>query len=129
MGNYSVQSHVPIFLKLFKTFDIKSVFEYGIGLHSTPLFVENCDRVLSIEMNTHALDGMLWYDKVVQDLIALYASKETDFRGGLYVDQYSLSPADLEKQETIAENIPPFNRSENILKALHGYGGNVPVTQ
>lgn len=68
MGKYSVQSHVPIFLKLFKTFDIKSVFEYGIGLHSTPLFVENCDRVLSIEMNTHALDGMLWYDKVVQDI-------------------------------------------------------------
>ena len=78
------------------------------------------------------LPGKRKYDKVVQDLIALYASKETDFRGGLYVDQYSLSPADLEKQETIAENIPPFNRAENILpalKALHGYGGNVPVTQ
>ena len=36
---------------------------------------------------------------------------------------------DLEKQETIAENIPPFNRTENILKALHSQGGNVPVTQ
>ena len=75
------------------------------------------------------LPGDRKYDKVVQDLIALYASKETDFRGGFNADQYGLSPADLEKQETIAENIPPFNQSENTLKALHSQGGNVPVTQ
>ena len=68
MGKYSVQSHLPIFKKLFKIFDINSVFEYGIGLHSTAMFVDNCSRVISIEMNTHALDGKLWYDKVVEEM-------------------------------------------------------------
>ena len=75
------------------------------------------------------LPGDRLYDKVTQDLLALYVGKDTDFRGGFYADSYNLSAESIEKQETIADNIPPFNRSENILKALHGYGGNVPVTQ
>jgi len=61
-------SHSPIFRKLFETFDIKTAFEYGIGEHSTPLFLEYCDKVVSVEMNTHTVDGMPWYDKVVQDM-------------------------------------------------------------
>ena len=67
MGKYSVQSHVPIFKKMFETFDINSVFEYGIGLHSTPIFIDNCEKVLSIEMNTHSLGSQTWYEKVVED--------------------------------------------------------------
>ena len=31
--------------------------------------------------------------------------------------------------DEIIENIPTNNRNENILKALHSQGGNVPVTQ
>lgn len=68
MGQYTVQSHVPIFKKLFSTFDIKSVFEYGIGLHSTTIFVENCEKVVSVEMNTHEMNGQTWYEKVVQEI-------------------------------------------------------------
>jgi hypothetical protein len=68
MGQYTVQSHLPIFKKLFSTFDINSVFEYGIGLHSTTMFVENCDKVVSVEMNEHELNGQTWYDKVVSEI-------------------------------------------------------------
>ena len=68
MGKYSVQSHVPIFKKMFETFDINSVFEYGIGLHSTPIFIDNCEKVLSIEMNTHSLGSQTWYEKVVEEI-------------------------------------------------------------
>ena len=75
------------------------------------------------------LPGDRLYDEVTQDLLALNVGKGTDYRGGFYTDLSNLNPTALEQQETIAENIPPFNRSENILKALHGYGGNVPVTQ
>jgi len=68
MGNYTVQSHIPILQKLFSTFDINSVFEYGIGLHSTPIFIDNCKKVLSIEMNTHKSDSETWYQKVVNEI-------------------------------------------------------------
>ena len=64
----AVESHLPIFKRLFTTFDIKSVFEYGIGIFSTSIFIDNCPRVLSIEMNTHSLNGQLWYDKVIEDM-------------------------------------------------------------
>lgn len=81
MGQYSTQSHVPILLKLFNTFDISSVFEFGIGLHSTPIFIDNCKKVLSIEMNSFSFsesakgwqptqdsEHPTWYQKVVNEI-------------------------------------------------------------
>lgn len=68
----NTQSHVPLLKKLIETFEINSVLEYGIGLFSTPIFLESCKRVVSIEMNS-GYDGMseyteTWYDKVVREV-------------------------------------------------------------
>jgi len=68
----NTQSHVPFLKKILETFEINSVLEYGIGLFSTPIFLESCKRVVSIEMNS-GYDGMTgktetWYDKVVKEV-------------------------------------------------------------
>ncbi len=78
------------------------------------------------------IPGDRLYDEVTQDLLTLNlyrAHANRNFRGGFYNELVELSPIQLEQAEEITENIPPFNRSENILKALHSQGGNVPVTQ
>ena len=78
------------------------------------------------------MSGDRVYDEVTQDLLTLSLYKShinRQYRGGFYTELVDLTPSEQEKAETIAENIPPFNRSENLLKALHGYGGNVAVTQ
>lgn len=42
-------SHLHLLKKLFAQDEIKSVIEFGGGNFSTPFFVDNCDRVLSVE--------------------------------------------------------------------------------
>jgi len=42
-------SHVPINSSILKTFPISGVLEIGAGLNSTPLFFNNCSKVISIE--------------------------------------------------------------------------------
>ena len=70
MEIYSTQSYMPIFHKMFDMFDIKNVLEYGIGLYSTPFFVEKCSKVISIEMNNkrpkHSGSEDNWYNIVIK---------------------------------------------------------------
>lgn len=68
MGKYSVQNHLPILKKMFSTFSIDSVFEYGMGIHSTTLFVNNCSRIVSIEMNHYSVNNQTWYNKVTNTI-------------------------------------------------------------
>jgi len=42
-------SHVPANSSILKTFPITGVLELGAGLNSTPLFFNNCKKVISIE--------------------------------------------------------------------------------
>jgi hypothetical protein len=47
LDNFS--SHLPIFEKLFATFEIKKVLEFGPGKFSTPFFVKYAEVVVSVE--------------------------------------------------------------------------------
>ena len=63
------QSHLPILKQSIESFNIKSVFEFGIGIYSTDLFLKNCDSgIMSIEMNDHKHEGRSWYDYTVSEL-------------------------------------------------------------
>ena len=78
------------------------------------------------------MSGDRVYDEVTQDLLTLNlyrAHLNRNYRGGFYNELVELSPQQLEQADEIIENIPTNNRNENILKALHSQGGNVPVTQ
>ena len=55
-------THIPILEELFKANNIKTVFEFGTGLYSTKLFSENCDSVISCEMQSEE-----WFDKVSEN--------------------------------------------------------------
>ena len=56
-------THLPTLEPFMAMFKPKSVFEFGTGLYSTPLFVKHADRVISIEMQ--AAD---WYHTVAREL-------------------------------------------------------------
>jgi len=43
-------SHMPVLKKYIEDFKPKTVFEFGCGDNSTPLFIEHCKNVISIEM-------------------------------------------------------------------------------
>jgi len=78
------------------------------------------------------ISGDRLYDEVTQDLLTLNlyrAHANRNYRGGFYNELVELTPIQLEQADEIIENIPPNNRNENILRALHSQGGNVPVTQ
>lgn len=69
MARNTLCSHMPLLIKLLDTFPIRRVLEFGMGMYSTPLFVDRCDEVISIEMNDHlAADGRPWLE-YVSDLI------------------------------------------------------------
>ena len=73
-------------------------------------------------LQTTGISGDRLYDEVTQDLLTLHLHKahaNRNYRGGFYTELMDLSPIQLEQAEEIVENIPPFNRNENILKALH----------
>ena len=57
---------------MFETFEIKSVFEYGFkrchALEQYGSFVENCENVVSVEMNTHKAGSQSSYDKMVEQI-------------------------------------------------------------
>lgn len=75
MGNFTVKNHLPILSSIINELNVKSVFEFGIGIHSTGLFLENCDLVYSIEMNEHTINQVPWFDYVNQ----MYSSYEKDW--------------------------------------------------
>ena len=56
-------SHMPVLERIFKTFDICSAVEFGMGKHSTPFLLINCCKVMSIEMQEED-----WYRKTVKQL-------------------------------------------------------------
>ena len=52
-------THLNTLSELIKSYNIKSVFEFGCGLYSTNLFIENCDQVYSCEMQSKE-----WYKQI-----------------------------------------------------------------
>lgn len=56
-------THLPTLEHLFKTNSIKSVFEFGTGLFSTPFFCGNSQKVIAVEMQDHN-----WFIKVKEEL-------------------------------------------------------------
>lgn len=52
-------SHIPVLETLFKNREIKRVLETGSGFGSTVFFMNRCESVLSIEMQSED-----WYEKV-----------------------------------------------------------------
>ncbi len=61
INDYS--NHIHFFLKLFEYKKFNSVFEYGCGLGSTPFFLDNCQKVVAVEMQEQS-----WYEKVKIEL-------------------------------------------------------------
>lgn len=55
--NYA--SHLPIFEKVFATFEIKKVLEFGLGKFSTPFFVNHAELVVSVEQESKE-----WYERM-----------------------------------------------------------------
>ena len=58
-----MSSHLPVLELLFKYSDIKTVFEYGCGNHSTNFFVSHAQSVVSVEMNRIA-----WVEKLKKEI-------------------------------------------------------------
>jgi hypothetical protein len=56
-------THIPVLEELIKSCNIKTVFEFGSGLASTPLFVKNCESVHAVEMQSEE-----WFTKVADEL-------------------------------------------------------------
>ena len=54
----SVATHMPVLEQVVAQYKPQSVLEFGMGLHSTTLFVASCPRVVSVEMNS-----LEWYDR------------------------------------------------------------------
>lgn len=63
-------NHIHLFSKLFEYKKFNSVFEYGCGLGSTPFFLDNCNRVVAVEMQDE-----IWYNKVIDKLKHKYGDK------------------------------------------------------
>jgi len=52
-------SHLPIFEKVFATFEIKKALEFGPGKFSTPFFVKHAELVVSVEQESKE-----WYERI-----------------------------------------------------------------
>lgn len=59
--NYS--SHLYVFDKIFSSFSVNSVLEFGLGLYSTRYFAEHSKLVVSIEQENRE-----WYDKIRNEI-------------------------------------------------------------
>lgn len=57
MDPYS--THLPLLNNLFGQITCSSIFEYGMGSFSTPLFCEKAEKVVAVEMQS--ID---WYEKI-----------------------------------------------------------------
>jgi len=55
-------THLVLLNKLFDQFTPSSIFEYGMGLYSTPFFLEKADEVISVEMQYQD-----WYDRINEE--------------------------------------------------------------
>lgn len=66
-NRFSWGSHIPINKTILKTFDITGVLELGSGFHSTPLFFENCDFVISVEQDLEWIKKMRDEAELIED--------------------------------------------------------------
>jgi len=57
LDNYA--SHLPIFEKVFATFEIKKALEFGLGDFSTPFLVNHAEVVVSVEQESEE-----WYERI-----------------------------------------------------------------
>lgn len=57
LDNYA--SHLHIFEKVFATFEIKKVLEFGLGKFSTPFFANHAELVVSVEQESKE-----WYERI-----------------------------------------------------------------
>ena len=51
-------THLPVLERAIRDFGIETVLEFGTGLYSTPLLVQLCKEVISVEMHERS-----WFDK------------------------------------------------------------------
>lgn len=61
--NYS--SHLNVFEKLFSSFEISTVLEFGLGSYSTPFFASHAEHVTSVEQESRE-----WFDKMAREISA-----------------------------------------------------------
>ena len=59
--NYS--SHLLVFEKIFETFEVGNVLEFGPGKYSTPFFIKRCKSVVSVEQESRE-----WYEKLKSEI-------------------------------------------------------------
>ena len=99
--------------------EVVSLLESG---HEAPGAYAFTPTELLEALQATGISGDRLFDEVTQDLLTLNlyrAHANRNYRGGFYNELVELTPIQLEQAEKIAENITPFNRRENILKALH----------
>jgi hypothetical protein len=53
-----MKSHLPVLNYLIDACNVRSVLEFGMGEYSTRLFIERCEYVVSVEMNSQE-----WFDR------------------------------------------------------------------
>jgi hypothetical protein len=56
-------SHIPFLEFIFKKFEVCSIIEFGLGNYSTPFFLVNCCKVISIEMQEES-----WFNNILNKL-------------------------------------------------------------
>lgn len=59
----SFATHLPTLIGFIDTFHPQTVFEFGMGLNSTPVFLNKCKKTISVEMQERG-----WYDRVYLEL-------------------------------------------------------------
>ena len=59
----NVHSHRPVLEMILDTGTISNVLEFGIGWGSTPLFVEKCESLVSVESN-----DLAWLERVSESV-------------------------------------------------------------
>lgn len=62
MSNPAYGSHMPVLKRYLELFKPRTVFEFGCGTNSTPLFIETCESVIAIEMQKPE-----WFIKVLRE--------------------------------------------------------------
>ena len=59
----SFATHMATNESFIKAFQPQSIFEFGMGRYSTPLFVQACLKTVSVEMQEAS-----WYNTIIQEL-------------------------------------------------------------
>ena len=60
-------THLPILEFILSETDIKTVYEYGMGLYSTKLFVENVNQTIAVEMQDESWFGKIQTSEFIAD--------------------------------------------------------------